>query len=200
MRLSRKDIFFLSLRITITLSLIYYLGLIYGILLIWSFYTVTFYAMKWIFGLEALEPTDTLLNHDDDKNVANIVSKCIFYSNQFTQVRSFLKNTNLNSLFSRSIQKQSSYSEQELNWSKSWANTIIRGWILMNSSISFPSFVRYRTAFTMSNNLQTFSQRSSVSVTHMIKCSTSSFLSLITPRTNLFLCLNATNALLMAQV
>lgn len=80
MRLSRKDIFFLSLRITMTLSLIYYVGLIYGIFLIWSFYTVTFYAMKWLFGLEALEPTDTLLNHDDDKNVANIVSKSKYNS------------------------------------------------------------------------------------------------------------------------
>jgi hypothetical protein len=87
MRLSRKDIFFLSLRITITLSLIYYVGLIYGIFLIWSFYTITFYAMKWIFGLEALEPTDTLLNHDDDKNVANIVSKSIFYSYHFIQAQ-----------------------------------------------------------------------------------------------------------------
>jgi hypothetical protein len=78
MRLSRKDIFFLSLRITITLSLIYYLGLINGLLILWSYFTLTYYVMKWVFGLEAVEPIDTLMNHDDDKNVANIVSKRIF--------------------------------------------------------------------------------------------------------------------------
>jgi len=80
MRLSRKDIFFLSLRITITLSLIYYLGVIRGGLILWAYFTSTFYLMKWIFGLEAVSPIDTLLNHDDDKNVANIVSKnSLFY-------------------------------------------------------------------------------------------------------------------------
>ena len=75
MRLSRKDIFFLSLRITITLSLIYYLGVIKGLLILWTYFTSLFYLMKWVFGLESLSPIDTLLNHDDDKNVANIVSK-----------------------------------------------------------------------------------------------------------------------------
>lgn len=75
MRLSRKDIFFLSLRITITLSLIYYLGILKGLLVIWSYFILTFYLMKVLFGLEAVEPIDTLLNHDDDKNVANVVSK-----------------------------------------------------------------------------------------------------------------------------
>ncbi len=75
MRLSRKDIFFLSIRITITLSLIYYMGILTGLLMIWAYYIATFYLMKILFGLEALEPIDTLLNHDDDKNVANVVSK-----------------------------------------------------------------------------------------------------------------------------
>ena len=75
MRLSRKDIFFLSLRITITLSLVYYVGLLKGVLMIWAYYLLTFYFMKHIFGLETVAPIDTLLNHDDDKNVANIVSK-----------------------------------------------------------------------------------------------------------------------------
>ena len=75
MRLSRKDIFFLSLRITITLSLIYYMGVIKGLLILWTYFTSMFYLMKWVFGLESLSPIDTLLNHDDDKNVANIVSK-----------------------------------------------------------------------------------------------------------------------------
>ncbi len=79
MRLSRKDIFFLSLRITITLSLIYYVGILKGSLIIWGYYLFTFYLMKWVFGLEAVEPIDTLLNHDDDKNVANVVSKIILY-------------------------------------------------------------------------------------------------------------------------
>jgi hypothetical protein len=74
MRLSRKDIFFLSLRITVTLSLIYYLGVIKGLLILWSYFTAMFFLMKWVFGLEAVSPIDTLLNHDDDKNVANIVS------------------------------------------------------------------------------------------------------------------------------
>jgi hypothetical protein len=50
-------------------------GLLTGLLVIWGYYIFTFYLMKWVFGLEALEPIDTLLNHDDDKNVANIVSK-----------------------------------------------------------------------------------------------------------------------------
>jgi len=35
--------------------------------------------MKWVFGLEAVAPIDTLLNHDDDKNVANIVSKIMYW-------------------------------------------------------------------------------------------------------------------------
>lgn len=83
MRLSRKDIFFLSLRITITLSLIYYLGVIKGLLILWTYFTSLFYLMKWVFGLESLSPIDTLLNHDDDKNVANIVSKPFKYSLAF---------------------------------------------------------------------------------------------------------------------
>ena len=80
MRLSRKDIFFLSLRITITLSLIYYMGVIKGLLILWTYFTSMFYLMKWVFGLESLSPIDTLLNHDDDKNVANIVSKPFKFS------------------------------------------------------------------------------------------------------------------------
>jgi hypothetical protein len=83
MRLSRKDIFFLSLRITITLSLVYYVGLLRGVLIIWGYYLLTFYLMKYLFGLEAVEPIDTLLNHDDDKNVANIVSKKRAYMNLY---------------------------------------------------------------------------------------------------------------------
>jgi hypothetical protein len=33
--------------------------------------------MKHLFGMEAVAPIDTLLNHDDDNNVANIVSAVI---------------------------------------------------------------------------------------------------------------------------
>lgn len=77
MRLSRNDVFFLSLRITITLSLIFYLGVIQGLLLINSYFLVTFYLMKYMFGMEAVAPIDTLLNHDDHINVANIVSAVI---------------------------------------------------------------------------------------------------------------------------
>jgi hypothetical protein len=90
--------------------------------------------------------------------------------------------------------RQLNYSEQEQNWSKSWASTIIRRWILMSSNISFPSFARYKMAFTMSNNLLTFLQKSSAFVTLTIKCSISSFLSLITLRMNQCLCLNVTSA------
>ncbi len=77
MRLSRNDVFFLSLRITITLSLIFYLGLIKGLLVIYSYFILTFYLMKYLFGMEAVSPIDTLLNHDDETNVANIVSAVI---------------------------------------------------------------------------------------------------------------------------
>ena len=51
------------------------MGVVRGVLILWAYFTSTFYLMKWIFGLEAVAPIDTLLNHDDDKNVANIVSK-----------------------------------------------------------------------------------------------------------------------------
>ena len=77
MRLSRKDVFFLSLRITTTISLIYYLGLITASLIIWAFFSLNFIVMKYCFGLEAVSPVDTLIVHDDDKNVANILSKLI---------------------------------------------------------------------------------------------------------------------------
>lgn len=75
MRLSRKDIFFLSVRLTLTLSLLYYLGIFLGLAFIWSYFTLNFCVMKYCFGLESVSPVDTLLVHDDDKNVANIVSK-----------------------------------------------------------------------------------------------------------------------------
>jgi len=48
--------------------------------------------------------------------------------------------------------------------------------------------------------LQTFLQKNSVFVTPMIKFSISSFSSPITLKLNQYLCLNATNALLMALV
>jgi len=75
MRLSNKDVFFLSCRLTITMSLVFYLGILSGTLLIYSYYTLNFFIMKYVFGLEAVAPVDTLLIHDDDKNIANVISK-----------------------------------------------------------------------------------------------------------------------------
>jgi len=70
---------FLSLKLTIQISLIFTLGLVYGSLLIWAFFFVNRMIMSLCFGLEAVSPVDTLLVHDDDKNVANIVSKPTHY-------------------------------------------------------------------------------------------------------------------------
>jgi len=79
MRLSTKDVFFLSCRLTITTSLVFYLGILTGSLLIYSYYVLNFFIMKYVFGLEAVAPVDTLLIHDDDKNVANVISKANTY-------------------------------------------------------------------------------------------------------------------------
>ena len=80
MKLSKKDVMFLSLKLTIVISLIFTLGLLYGPLLIWAFYFVNGLIMSLCFGLEAVAPVDTLLVHDDDKNVANIVSNTPHHS------------------------------------------------------------------------------------------------------------------------
>ena len=78
MKLSKKDVMFLSLKLTIVISLLFTLGLLYGSLVIWAFYALNHFVMKKVFGLEAVAPVDTLLVHDDNKNVANIVSKVTF--------------------------------------------------------------------------------------------------------------------------
>lgn len=87
MRLSRRDVYFLSLRLTINLSVLYYVGLINGILMIWLYHTFSFYFMKWIMGLEAVSPVDTLLVHDDERNVANVVCKFIRFISAFCDMR-----------------------------------------------------------------------------------------------------------------
>ena len=73
MRLSRRDIYFMSLRLTITLSVLYYAGLLYGLVLCFSYYSLSYFIMKYLFGLDPVDPVDTLLVHDDDRNVANVV-------------------------------------------------------------------------------------------------------------------------------
>ena len=74
MKLSKKDVMFLSLKLTIVISLIFALGPLYGPLLLWTFSFANRVIMRLCFGLEAVSPVDTLLVHDDDLNVANIVS------------------------------------------------------------------------------------------------------------------------------
>ena len=75
MKLSKKDVMFLSLKLTIVISLLFTIGFFYGSLVMWAFYSLNHLIMKEVFGLEAVSPVDTLLVHDDNKNVANIVSK-----------------------------------------------------------------------------------------------------------------------------
>lgn len=78
MKLSRKDVFFLSLRLTIMITLVYTLGLITGAFIVQTYFGVNWLVMKLVFNLEAVSPVDTLLVHDDDINVANVVSKVAF--------------------------------------------------------------------------------------------------------------------------
>ena len=75
MKLTKTDLFFLSLRMTVLLSLIYYLGLLSGIAVYTVYFSLNILVMKYLFGLEAVSPVDTLIVHDDDNNVANIISK-----------------------------------------------------------------------------------------------------------------------------
>ena len=75
MKLTKTDLFFLSLRMTVLLSLIYYLGLLSGITVYTVYFSLNILVMKYLFGLEAVSPVDTLIVHDDDNNVANIISK-----------------------------------------------------------------------------------------------------------------------------
>jgi hypothetical protein len=75
MRLNITDLFFLSLRMTIAATLFYNLGFLYGFLSCCALNLLNFYVMKLCFGMEALAAVDELFILDDEKNVANIVSK-----------------------------------------------------------------------------------------------------------------------------
>jgi hypothetical protein len=75
MRLSRKDVFFLSLRLTIIVYLFLSMGIFFGVFLILAYNLSNTLLMNWLFGLEAVAPVDTLMVHDDDKNIANIICK-----------------------------------------------------------------------------------------------------------------------------
>ncbi len=75
MKLSRKDVFFLSVRLTIMISLVYTLGPLIGAFIVQAYFGINWLVMKLAFNLETVSPVDTLLVHDDDKNVANVVSK-----------------------------------------------------------------------------------------------------------------------------
>ena len=74
MKISKKDIFFISLRVTVMASLILYLGILNGIFVSWIYRLANYYLMKYLFRLEAVAPIDTLFVHDDHKNVANVIS------------------------------------------------------------------------------------------------------------------------------
>lgn len=67
--------FFLSLRLTIIVYLFLSMGIFFGIFLILAYNLSNALVMKWLFGLEAVAPVDTLMVHDDDKNIANIICK-----------------------------------------------------------------------------------------------------------------------------
>ena len=71
---------FLSIRVTIQLYTLYFFGIIIGFWVWFTFSWLSFYFMKYLFGLEALTAVDELFIMDDDRNVANIMSK-IFSSN-----------------------------------------------------------------------------------------------------------------------
>ena len=75
MRLSKTDVIFLSIRLTVTFSLFHYLGVLYGLFAIWLYFSLNYVMMRYCFGLDAVSPVDTLLVHDDEGNVSNIVSK-----------------------------------------------------------------------------------------------------------------------------
>ena len=75
MKLPIADVFFLSLRMTVACYLFYSFGWIAGFLICCTLNLVNNLLMKLLFGLEALSAVDDLFILDDDKNVANIVSK-----------------------------------------------------------------------------------------------------------------------------
>lgn len=75
MRLSRKDVLFLSLRLTVTISLINYTGILRGLCILLVYRLLSNWTMRYLFGLEAVAPVDTLLVHDDEINVANVICK-----------------------------------------------------------------------------------------------------------------------------
>lgn len=78
MRYNTTDLFYLSVRVTVDIALLYILGPLYGILSILVLSLINYFIMKGIFGLEALSAVDELFLFDDDKNVCNIVSKILF--------------------------------------------------------------------------------------------------------------------------
>ena len=75
MKITPYDILFLSLRITLFLSLIYILGLIYGVVIKLVTSYLYFHIMKYVFGMEKLLAEDNIFLLDHDKNPSNIISK-----------------------------------------------------------------------------------------------------------------------------
>ena len=77
MKFEVEDIFFMSIRWTLTIFLFYKVGLLYTIL-ICTFINYSFKFLMWkIFKLQALNPIDELFLQDDEKNRSNIVSKIL---------------------------------------------------------------------------------------------------------------------------
>lgn len=75
MKLPIGDVFFLSLRMTVAAYIFYNFGWITGVIICSMLNFVHNQLMWYIFGLESLSAVDEMFVNDDEKNVANIVSK-----------------------------------------------------------------------------------------------------------------------------
>ncbi len=75
MRLSRRDVYFISLKLTLIFSILYYFGLLLGLSICFLYSFLSDSLMYYLFGMEAVSPVDTLIVHDDENNVANVVCK-----------------------------------------------------------------------------------------------------------------------------
>lgn len=75
MKFPIQDTFFLSLRMTIAIYMIYYYGWIQGTAICVGLNFTSDLIMWYAFGLESLSAVDELFILDDAKNVSNVVSK-----------------------------------------------------------------------------------------------------------------------------
>jgi hypothetical protein len=78
MKYLASDYLYLLLRTCIVLTLMYFLGFIYGLISYFLFNFVRALFLQYAFGLVALSPVDELFIYDNENNLANICCIKVF--------------------------------------------------------------------------------------------------------------------------